>query len=38
MVKKDTEQANICLATLGMSYASADYYPFLLINSLLVME
>jgi predicted Zn-dependent peptidase len=35
MVKKDTEQANICLATLGISYASADYYPFLLINSLL---
>src|SRR5260370_31063588 len=35
MVKKDTEQANICLATLGMSYASTDYYPFLLINSLL---
>ncbi len=35
MVKKDTEQANICLAALGMSYASADYYPFLLINSLL---
>src|SRR2546429_5024619 len=35
MVKKDTEQTNICLATLGISYASADYYPFLLINSLL---
>jgi predicted Zn-dependent peptidase len=35
MVKKDTEQANICLATLGVSYVSADYYPFLIINSLL---
>src|SRR5690242_17773351 len=35
MVKKDTEQANICLATLGVSYISADYYPFLIINSLL---
>jgi predicted Zn-dependent peptidase len=35
MVKKDIEQANICLATLGVSYASADYYPFLIINSLL---
>ncbi|HEY4033829.1 MAG TPA: pitrilysin family protein [Ktedonobacteraceae bacterium] len=35
MIKKDTEQANICLATLGISYVSADYYPFLLINSLL---
>jgi predicted Zn-dependent peptidase len=35
MVKKATEQANICLATLGISYVSVDYYPFLLINSLL---
>ncbi len=35
MIKKDTEQTNICLATLGMAYASPDYYPFLLINSLL---
>src|SRR5581483_10133763 len=35
MVKKDTEQANICLATLGVSYVSADYYTFLIINSLL---
>lgn len=35
MVKKDTEQTNLCLATLGISYVSADYYPFLIINSLL---
>jgi predicted Zn-dependent peptidase len=35
MIKKETEQTNLCLATLGISYASADYYPFLLINSLL---
>jgi predicted Zn-dependent peptidase len=35
MIKKETEQTNLCLATLGTSYASADYYPFLLINSLL---
>ncbi len=35
MIKKDTEQVNIGLATLGISYTSADYYPFLLVNSLL---
>jgi predicted Zn-dependent peptidase len=35
MIKKETEQTNLCLATLGTSYASADYYPFLLVNSLL---
>jgi predicted Zn-dependent peptidase len=35
MVKKATEQANICLATLGVASVSPDYYPFLLINALL---
>src|SRR5579859_2977082 len=31
MIQKDTEQANICVATLGVSYMSADYYPFMLL-------
>ncbi len=35
MIKKATEQTNICLATLGTAYASPDYYPLLLINALL---
>ena len=35
MIKKDTEQTNICLATLGVAYLSPDYYPLLLINALL---
>lgn len=35
MIQKDTEQANICLATLGVSYMSPDYYPLILMNSLL---
>jgi predicted Zn-dependent peptidase len=35
MVKKATEQVNICLGTLGMPYSSPDYYPFMLINALL---
>jgi predicted Zn-dependent peptidase len=35
MIKKETEQTNICLATLGASYASPDYYPLLLINGIL---
>ena len=35
IVKKATEQANICLATLGIPYASPDYYPFMLINTIL---
>jgi predicted Zn-dependent peptidase len=35
MVKKATEQTNICLATLGIAYSSPDYYPFMLINALL---
>ncbi len=35
MIKKATEQTNICLATLGSAYTSPDYYPLLLINALL---
>jgi len=35
MIKKETEQSNICLATLGAAYTSPDYYPILLINALL---
>ena len=35
MIKKATEQTNICLATLGAAYDSLDYYPILLINALL---
>lgn len=35
IVKKATEQTNICLATLGVASNSPDYYPFLLINALL---
>jgi predicted Zn-dependent peptidase len=35
MIRKETEQANICLATLGAAYTSSDYYPILLINALL---
>jgi predicted Zn-dependent peptidase len=35
MIKKKTEQTNICLATLGTAYTSPDYYVILLINALL---
>lgn len=35
MIQKETEQTNICLATLGAAYSSPDYYPILLINALL---
>lgn len=35
MIQKDTEQTNVCLATIGTAYASHDYYPLLLINALL---
>ncbi len=35
MIKKATEQTNICLATLGTAYASSDYNPLLLINAIL---
>ena len=35
MIQKDTEQTNVCLATVGTAYASPDHYPLLLINALL---
>lgn len=35
IMKKATEQTNICLATAGVSYTSADYYALLLINGVL---
>ncbi len=35
LIQKDTEQTNVCLATLGVAYSSPDYYPLLLINALL---
>jgi predicted Zn-dependent peptidase len=35
MIRKETEQTNICLATLGTAYDAANYYPMLLINALL---
>lgn len=35
MIKRETEQTNICLATLGAAYSSPDYYPLLLINGIL---
>ena len=35
MIKKATEQTNICLATLGTAYASPDYNTLLLINAIL---
>ncbi|HZU01421.1 MAG TPA: pitrilysin family protein [Ktedonobacteraceae bacterium] len=35
MIQKETEQTNICLATLGVSYTSPDYYLLMLMNALL---
>ncbi len=35
LIKKETEQVNLCLGTLGIAYSSPDYYPFLLINAIL---
>ncbi len=35
MIKKATEQTNICLSTLGAAHATPDYYAVLLINALL---
>lgn len=35
LVKKETEQVNLCLGTLGIAYSSPDYYPFILINAIL---
>ena len=35
IINKDTEQVNLCLGTLGISYASPDYYAFMLANAIL---
>lgn len=35
MIQKKTEQTNICLTTLGVSYNSPNYYAFMLTNALL---
>lgn len=35
IITKATEQVNLCLGTLGISYSSPDYYAFLLINAIL---
>src|SRR5947209_12507346 len=35
IIQKETEQANICLGTLGIAYASSDYYAFMLANAIL---
>ena len=35
IIERHTEQVNLCLSTLGISYASPDYYAFMLANALL---
>lgn len=35
IINKETEQANICLGTLGVAYGSPDYYAFMLVNAVL---
>ncbi|HEY0753680.1 MAG TPA: pitrilysin family protein [Ktedonobacteraceae bacterium] len=35
IIERPTEQINLCLGTLGVSYASPDYYAFMLANSIL---
>jgi predicted Zn-dependent peptidase len=35
VIQKETEQANICLGTLGIAYTSPDYYAFMLANAIL---
>jgi len=35
LVNKETEQANICLGTLGLAHSSPDYHSFVLLNALL---
>jgi predicted Zn-dependent peptidase len=35
LIERETEQANICLATLGVAHSSPDYYAFILINAIL---
>jgi predicted Zn-dependent peptidase len=35
IIERPTEQVNLCLGALGISYASPDYYAFMLANSIL---
>lgn len=35
VIQKETEQANLCLGTLGEAYTSPDYYAFMLTNAIL---
>lgn len=35
IIDRPTEQVNLCLSTLGISYASPDYYAFMLANAIL---
>lgn len=35
IIDKHTEQINLCLGTLGISYASPDHYAFMLTNAIL---
>ncbi len=35
LIQKETEQANFCLGTLGISYTSPDYYVLLVLNAIL---
>jgi predicted Zn-dependent peptidase len=35
VIQKKTEQANICLGTLGIAYTSPEYYEFMLTNAIL---
>lgn len=35
IIERETEQVNLCLGTLGISYASPDYYAFMLVNAIL---
>lgn len=35
IIQRKTEQANICLGTLGLPYTSPDYYAFMLTNAIL---
>ncbi len=35
LVERETEQVNLCLGTLGITYSSPDYYTLTLINAIL---
>lgn len=35
LIRKETEQANFCLGTLGIAYTSPDYFALLVLNALL---